>query len=175
LESRNKFTRPEEGQVFCCFKRRSYTFVVFVIFLLYLIIFSYLSQKSKSEQSVRYRIVVILIESTLDLGRQHHAEICEDEWLYFEYNHDTTVSFLNASRVSARMRTTTQSNIDVAVHLSVHISRYSGSLYVRTTRGYAPIKLVPPYTFLSEGDHDVTINICDGIYLLIVATVPLQF
>ena len=48
-----------------------------------------------------------------------------------------------------------------AVHLSVHIWRYSGSFFVRLAHGSAPIKLVPPFSFVGNEDDDITVNICN--------------
>ena len=132
---------------------------------------------------MRYRIVALLIESALVLGHHHHGEICENEWLYFTYNAADDANSNSSSSSSGHRRSRRLANIkdrerasilqersalsvdddeNVAVHLSVHIWRYSGAFFIRAAHGYAPIKMVPPFVFLGEGQNDVVIDICNG-------------
>ena len=142
----------------------------------------YIVVKGTDVNEVRYRIVTLLIESTLVLGHRHHGEICEDEWVYFNFNaadENSTSSSSSSSHRRSRRLTNIQSrerssilqkrsllsadeNATYAVHLSIHIWRFSGAFFIRAARGYAPIKLVPPFTFLGDGQNDVVINICNG-------------
>jgi hypothetical protein len=143
----------------------------------------YIVVKGTDVHQVRYRIVALLIESALVLGHHHHGEICENEWLYFTYNAADDANSNSSSSSSGHRRSRRLANIkdrerasilqersalsvdddeNVAVHLSVHIWRYSGAFFIRAAHGYAPIKMVPPFVFLGEGQNDVVIDICNG-------------
>jgi hypothetical protein len=145
----------------------------------------YIVVKGKDVNEVRYSIVTLLIESTLVLGHRHHGEICEDEWLYYNFNaadnaaENSTLSSSSSSHRRSRRLTNIKSrersnilqrrsllsadkNATDAVHLSIHIWRFSGAFFILAARGYVPIKLVPPFTFLGDGQNDVVINICNG-------------
>jgi hypothetical protein len=127
---------------------------------------------------VRFRVVALLIESELVLGHRHHGEICESEWVYYTFNALSLNSSSSSSSLSsshrrrlanANARSLLESSSDdkgtthgsQAVHLSVHVWRYSGSFYTRIAHGYAPIKLVPPFTFVGSETDDIYIHICD--------------
>ena len=135
--------------------------------------------------------MALLIESALVLGHHHHGEICENEWLYFTYNAAEDASGNSSSSSSGHRRSRRLANIkdreranilqersalsvdddeNVAVHLSVHIWRYSGAFFIRAAHGYAPIKLVPPFMFLGPGQNDVVIDICNGAFHYFVST-----
>jgi len=139
----------------------------------------YVVVKGTDIHPVRFRIVAFLIESSLVMGHRHHGEVCDSGWIYYSFN----ALSLNASSSSssssshrrrlakaspARALLESASDDDKgtthgskAVHLSIHIWRYSGSFYTRLAHGFAPIKLVPPFTFLGMDTDDITINICN--------------
>ena len=109
------------------------------------------------------------MEEKLKLGHRHHGEICNQQWAYFDYNAAEAINTTTSSRSHRRRIFSTEASTAAssgthganAVHLSVHVYRYSGSFYIRLAHGYAPIKLVPPFVFLGPGTLDATINICD--------------
>ena len=131
---------------------------------------------------VRYRVVALIMDSSLKLGHRHHGEVCEQQWAYFDYNYDASNATaasgghqrkLNGFTAgSSRSLLTTLLSTDAgngnqgthgstAVHLSVHVWRYSGAFHIRLAHGYAPIKLVPPYHYLGKDDVDATVQLCD--------------
>ena len=143
----------------------------------------YIVVKGTDVLQVRYRIVALLIESALVLGHHHHGEICENEWLYFTYNAADDANSNLSSSSSSHRRSRRLANIkereranmlrkrsalsvdddeNVAVHLSVHIWRYSGAFFIRAAHGYAPIKLVSPFSFLGDGQNEIVIDLCNG-------------
>ena len=151
----------------------------------------YIVVKGTDVLQVRYRIVALLIESALVLGHHHHGEICENNWLYFTYNAAEDASGNSSSYSSGHRRSRRLANIkerertgimqersslsvddneNVAVHLSVHIWRYSGAFFIRAAHGYAPIKMVPPFVFLGEGQNDIVIDICNGAVNVVLKT-----
>jgi hypothetical protein len=127
--------------------------------------------------NVRYRVVALLMDSSLKLGHKSHGEVCNQQWAYFDYNagdsNATAGSGGHRRRLTGLLADSSRSLLSAAasgdygthgstaVHLSVHVWRYSGAFHIRLAHGYAPIKLVPPFIYLGKGDADATVQLCD--------------
>lgn len=122
--------------------------------------------------SIKFRVTAMFVESALKLGITTHGEICQGQWLYFSYNHDAVSdSDFAAKRRRLAVSSSAQGSLHSlastthgpdAVHLSVRISRIAGEVYIRPAHGAPPIKLIPPFAFLQEGDSPVVVNLCNG-------------
>ena len=159
----------------------------------------YIAVLGKAELA-RYRITSLLITSEFKMDHKTHAEVCEDQWLYFMYTPgqnetgggghrrlaDNIDDFPGLRRIDATNKrgrrrsllggstddhsTSTDDHGDDcgftthgchAVHISIHVWRYSGSFFLQAAHGHAPIKLVPPFKYLGQDDTDTYINLCD--------------
>ena len=102
-----------------------------------------------ASESVRFKVVVMLITERLAINHAQHGEICPDSWIYFD--------FMSSSAIAGH-------------HLTIRVEKFEGDLFVMARRVEPPSKLVYPYFYMAPDEYFTVFSVCsleadDHVYI----------
>jgi hypothetical protein len=116
--------------------------------------------KCKAE-SVRFRIVAVLVVAPLADGHHNKGEVCPGGWIYHHFEFSSNSSAASGTGGHGRaLAAEAAGGASSAGDLTFTITKFMGSLYALTMPDNPPVKRVPPYLEMPANQHHANIQLC---------------